>query len=142
MIKIVFCLRRLPGLSAQDFSTYWRDHHAPLVRDAASALRIKRYVQSHHLDAPQVAGAVEARGSKQVPFDGIAELWWDSMDDVVAASATKEGRAAGRRLLDDEKKFIDLAASTLFYATEHVIISKGGAGLGDDAAHDRNSARP
>ncbi len=122
MIKIVFCLRRLPGLSEQEFSSYWRHHHAPLVRNAASALRIRRYVQNHYLNAPEAAAAVAARGSTHEPFDGVAELWWDSMDDVLAVGATKEGRAAGRRLLEDEKKFINLGASTLFYATEHIVI--------------------
>lgn len=122
VIKIVFCLRRLPGLSELEFQSYWRNHHAPLVRDAATALRIRRYVQSHHLGLPQAAGAIAARGCVQAPFDGVAELWWDSVDDIVAASATREGRAAGRRLLDDEKTFIDLAASTLFYTTELVVI--------------------
>lgn len=126
MIKIIFCLRRRPDLSVQEFRSYWRDHHAPLVRQVASALRIRRYIQSSHLEAPEVAGAIKARGTTEMAFDGVAELWWDDIDEIIAASATKEGRAAGRRLLEDERKFIDLAASTLFYATEHVVIEGAG----------------
>ncbi|MFT5776135.1 EthD domain-containing protein, partial [Hyphomonas sp.] len=30
MIKLSFCLRRLPHLSREDFQTYWREQHAPL----------------------------------------------------------------------------------------------------------------
>jgi hypothetical protein len=31
MIKLMFCLRRLPALDRAAFQAYWRDHHAPLV---------------------------------------------------------------------------------------------------------------
>ncbi len=32
MIKLVFCLRRLPTLSVSEFQRYWFDNHAELVR--------------------------------------------------------------------------------------------------------------
>ena len=31
MIKLTFCLRRLPHLTREEFQTYWREQHAPLV---------------------------------------------------------------------------------------------------------------
>ena len=31
MIKLVFCLRRQPHLSREEFQRYWRECHAPLV---------------------------------------------------------------------------------------------------------------
>ena len=55
-------------------------------------------------------------------YDGVAELWWDSREDLKAGGATPEGRAAGTRLLDDERAFIDLARSPLWLAEEHAII--------------------
>lgn len=121
MIKIVFCLRRLPSLSHQQFSDYWYDRHAPLVRELAPELRIQRYVQSHALVVPELSAALEARGGLP-PFDGVAELWWASAADMAAAGSTKVGRAAGRRLLADEREFIDLSASVIGYAQERVIV--------------------
>ncbi|MGH7417889.1 MAG: EthD domain-containing protein, partial [Candidatus Rokuibacteriota bacterium] len=47
MIKLVFCLRRLPNLSREEFQRYWLDTHGPLVRQLAPALGVKRYVQVH-----------------------------------------------------------------------------------------------
>ena len=38
MIKLVFCLRRLPHLSREEFHRYWLDTHGPLVRERAPAL--------------------------------------------------------------------------------------------------------
>ncbi|WP_176593332.1 EthD domain-containing protein [Sphingobium sp. EM0848] len=125
MIKMVFCLRRLPSLSQAEFQRHWREVHAPLVREAASLLRIRRYVQSHAFADPRITPAVDARGCGVEPYDGIAELWWDSVDDIIAAGASKEGRAAGRRLLADEAKFIDAKDSTLFYVDEHEVVGAG-----------------
>ena len=42
-VKLVFCVKRLPHLSREDFQKYWRDRHGPLVREAAPALAIRRY---------------------------------------------------------------------------------------------------
>ena len=47
MIKLVFCLRRLPHLSREEFHRYWLDTHGPLVRELAPALGVKRYTQVH-----------------------------------------------------------------------------------------------
>jgi hypothetical protein len=52
----------------------------------------------------------------------VAELWFDSLDALTAAGATPEGKAAGRRLLEDERTFIDLARSPLFVAEEHPVV--------------------
>jgi hypothetical protein len=49
-------------------------------------------------------------------------LWWDSLDDMRAASGTPAGQAAGLALLEDERKFIDLARSPLFFGVEKTII--------------------
>lgn len=122
MIKIVFCLRRKPNLSFEEFSRYWLNDHAKLVREHGPALRIRRYTQSHTIADPRIAAAVDARGSTIEPYDGVAEVWWDSIEDIIEAGATKQGRAAGRALLQDERNFIDLANSPIFYTEEHVII--------------------
>lgn len=121
MFKLTFCLRRLPGMTREDFQDYWLNKHAPLVREVAPVLRIRRYVQSHTVDIAAIAGSLEARGGTGA-YDGVAELWWDSVEDIVAVGDTKEGRDAGRRLLADERTFIDLDQSSIFYAREEAII--------------------
>ena len=122
MIKLVFCLRRRPGMSRDDFQAYWRDHHAPLVGEVAPVLRIRQYVQSHGFDDPRLAAPTDARGTIVAPYDGVAELHWDTIEEVAAAGDSKEGRDAGRRLLEDERKFIDLPNSPLFWVREHHVI--------------------
>ena len=123
MIKLVFCLRRLPTLSASEFQRYWHDNHAELVRRHADALGIRRYTQSHTFTDARLSPVSELRGGRVDPFDGVAELWWDSVEDLVEAMTTAEGLNAGRALLEDERTFIDLPNSPLFFAKEHVLIS-------------------
>lgn len=122
MIKIVFCLRRLPTLSLAEFHDYWRDKHAPLVRERASVLGIRRYVQNHMFADARLQPALNARGSLVAPYDGVAELWYDSIDAIAALGAIPEARQAGRDLLEDERRFIDLPNSPIFYANENIVI--------------------
>ncbi len=122
MIKLVFCLRRLPDFTRADFQRYWRETHGPLVRRHAPVLRIRRYVQLHTLDDALNEALRASRGGPE-PYDGVAELWWESRDDLAAAWSTPEGRQAGEALLEDERRFIDLARSPLWIAEEHAIIA-------------------
>jgi uncharacterized protein (TIGR02118 family) len=122
VLKLIFCLRRLPHLSQQEFQRYWRDVHGPLVRQHAASLRIRRYVQAHTLDSALTAALAASRAAPPA-FDGVAELWWDSAADFAAASASQAGRLASAALLADERRFIDHARSPLWVAEEHVQIA-------------------
>ncbi len=119
-MHVIFCLRRLPHLSRQEFQRYWREQHAPLVSGHAAALGIRRYVQCHAIDHPVADAAAAARGGPE-PYDGVAELWFDA-DLLAQGVATEGGRAAAKELLEDERRFIDLAHSPLFVAEDKVVI--------------------
>ncbi|HTO55097.1 MAG TPA: EthD domain-containing protein [Myxococcota bacterium] len=121
MLKLSFCLRRLPNLSREAFQKYWFEIHAPLVKKHSAALRIQRYVQTHTLVGDAADTLQRTRGGPP-GYDGVAELWWKSEQDVAAALATAAGAEAGQILLEDERKFIDLSQSPLFWAREREII--------------------
>jgi uncharacterized protein (TIGR02118 family) len=121
MIKLTFCLHRLPHLSREEFQRYWQGTHAPLVRSVAEALRIRGYVQLHTTTVPVNDVLRASRGGPQ-EYDGVAELWWDSLDDLAAAMSTPEGAAAGAELLADERRFIDLERSPLWLGEEKEIL--------------------
>jgi uncharacterized protein (TIGR02118 family) len=125
MIKLTFCLRRKPGLSWDEFSTYWREVHAPLVKSHAKALGVRRYVQLRTLQDREQMARMQARnnGSPE-PFDGVAELWFD--DQPVPRSP--EGKAGAIALLEDERRFIDLPASPMWMSHEWEVISNCHAG--------------
>ncbi len=122
MLRITFCLKRLPGLTREEFQDYWRNKHAPLVEAHAEALGIRKYVQSHTVsNADRFPGAA-VRGSSGSDYDGVAQLWWDDKDAFIAAGDTEAARAAGAILLADEKTFIDLENSPIFLSEDHHVI--------------------
>ncbi len=120
MLKLTFCLRRKAGLTLAEFQDYWFNRHAPLVASHRKALRIARYVQLHSLEGAVNEGVMAARHAPE-PYDGVAQLWWNSLDDLMAGSGTSEAVAAGRALLEDERKFVDLENSPLWFGEEKVI---------------------
>lgn len=124
MIKLVFCCRRKPGLTREQFQKRWLEVHGPLVRKLRAELpMMKRYVQSHTLAGP-VGDAVNdglraSRGVKE-PYDGITEVWFESLE-AMGGGGGEAARAAGQRLLEDEAEFIDFAGSAVFVTEEHEI---------------------
>jgi uncharacterized protein (TIGR02118 family) len=120
MLKLTFCLRRLPSLTLAEFQDYWLTKHGPLVRRLQPALGMMRYVQLHRRDDDLADGMHKVRGAPE-PYDGVAELWWASEESFRAARKNPEAREAGRLLLEDEAEFIDLAQSPLWLNREQVI---------------------
>ena len=84
MIRLTFLLRRKPEMSREEFGDYWRRQHGPLVASHATRLHILRYVQSHTIDDPSQELQAQARGGMEPPYDGIADLWFESReaDDI------------------------------------------------------------
>src|SRR4051794_6408005 len=122
MVKLVYVLRRRSELSREEFQRYWRETHAPLVRARAGTLRIQRYIQAHTASTSLDGALRESRRAAVESFDGVAELWWESLEDLAEAMATPEGAQAARDLLEDEANFIDLEASPIWIAREDVVV--------------------
>ena len=119
MIRLTFVLRRKPDLSREEFQEYWRRQHGPLVAKHSTRLGMLRYVQVHTLDDPINDQMAEARGGMEEPYDGVAELWWWSRERIVEALAEQAAQDAGAELLEDERTFIDLERSPLWFAHEY-----------------------
>ncbi len=111
MVKLMCCLKRKPGISEEQFHRHWREVHGPLVRKTHEFARyLRKYVQSH-----TISHSVPGVASPPTDFDGVAELWFDSMEEVVKAYA--EPCLKGE-LWDDVQKFVDPAACYFFVVEE------------------------
>lgn len=88
MVKVIAVVTRKAGLDRDAFLRLWEGEHPTYVRRLAG---LRRYVQN-----PAVGGY------KQWPYDGVAELWFDSVRDVAAAFDGPEAD----RLREHEEKFI------------------------------------
>jgi uncharacterized protein (TIGR02118 family) len=118
VLRLTFLLRRRPDLSLAEFQEYWRLRHGPLMAGFATDLDVLRYVQVHTLDEDhsRIPGP---RGEMEPPYDGVAEVWWESRDAFVAATGSDAGQAAGAALLADEATFIDLPRSPIWLCYEY-----------------------
>jgi uncharacterized protein (TIGR02118 family) len=122
MIKLVFMVRRRDGITREEFQRYWKEEHAELVQRHAGRLRIRRYVQTHARDTDLDDALAGSRGSEPRQYDGVAELWWDSIDDLVQTATSEEGQTAQQALLEDERRFIDVANSPIWLGEEIAVI--------------------
>src|SRR6266436_2126407 len=119
MIRLIYVLRRKSSMSRDEFQKYWHEVHGPLVAKHATALNILRYLQDHTLDDPMNEQMARARGGMEPPYDGVAELWWTTREALATSFASSGGQAAGKELVEDEAKFIDLPNSPLWLAYEY-----------------------
>jgi len=112
MVQLLVCARRKQGMSKEAFHEYWRGTHGPLVKSVPEFMRhVRKYVQ-HHTLAEGVPGFP---ASSAEPYDGIAELWFDSPEAIVRAFAEPRYLEVIR---PDELKFIEHSGCMAFLAEE------------------------
>jgi hypothetical protein len=120
MIKLVFCCRRKPEMTREEFLARWLDVHGPLVRRLRQDLpMMKRYVQSHSLPDEISEGVRASRGAGPA-YDGITEVWFEDLESM-GNDGSEAALSAGRALLEDEAEFLDLPRCAVFLTEEHVI---------------------
>ena len=99
MIKFTILLRRNPALTHPQFVDHHRKVHADLFSSVEIVkTKVRRYVQQHAIP-------VELPGMPPVTFDGITELWFDSVEDIGAVFTDPEYM---ERIRPDEASFLDL----------------------------------
>jgi len=122
MIKLVYCITRKAGLTDQQFFDYWKNIHGPI---GSRIPRLRKLVQSHRLTIPgdrrlsdRVSGLVPRIPEPQ--YDGMAELWFDDAEALLAARQSPEWNASH----EDETNFIDHSKVAYFVSQEHIILDR------------------
>lgn len=108
MIKRVSLVRRKPGVSREDFLAHWMGPHAEIVR-ALPGLRGLRF------------GAVVRWHPEDRGWDGIGEVWFDSVE---AAEAAFNAEPYLTRLIEDRKRF--LGEAEWCFVAEHTAVAPPG----------------
>lgn len=85
--------------------------------DHRHTLRLAGYVQTSPI-AHAYSARVERSDVFDLPYDGVAELYWASEQDMAHAFESSEARRVQKMLADDEKNFIDHGRSTRWIASE------------------------
>jgi uncharacterized protein (TIGR02118 family) len=111
-VKLIALLKAAPGMSREQFGRRWIDGHAPV---AMRFKRLKGYRINVAIDEYQ---EIES----ELPYDGTAELWWDSLEDMREDFDSPEAEAA----VTDVNEFV--ALQTLLVTRETVMLDAGRQG--------------
>jgi hypothetical protein len=126
VIKLIFLMRRKPGVTREAFFDYWLHEHPKLVLRHAETLKVRRYVQSHAV-GPEWAVALRPEWDDSEPWDGLTEVWIDDLEALKRLRGNPDMDRIQAELVADEQTFVDLETSTMFVAVEHEIIPFKGA---------------
>lgn len=100
MIKVVITLVRKEELTLEEFTTYWREEHAPL---ADQLPHLRKYTISEPVD-------------EDTAVDGIAQLYYETMDDFKESMESD----IAERVREDTPTFADPEAGNQYVVRESV----------------------
>ena len=123
MVKISYLMRRRPHLSLEEFQSYWSEKHPQAApEDAFSTLGVKRYVQVLPLETDARNFVIGPRTGLVEPFDGIAELWVESIEALERNWSTDKAKEYVKIFFKDEQNFIDWTRSTILVSNENGVM--------------------
>ncbi len=126
MIKIIYCITKKAGMDDAAFARYWRDVHGPI---GARIPGLRKLVQSHVVREPRDRAAPDfatrdfaapgfATPDFAAPdFDGVAELWFDDVEALLAARRSPEWRLS----TTNEAHFVDPERVAYLVVEEHEV---------------------
>ena len=106
VVRVFYVLRKKAGMEDAHFRDYWRNTQGPLMARIPGLLK---YIQSYPFPDPH---------GDPLPADGIAELQFASIPDMLDALASSEAKAA----LADVANFADTASSGAIVIEEDQVL--------------------
>lgn len=116
LISMIVFVTRASGLTREEFSDYWINKHAPLVKSVPEFMKyVRRYVQHHCAPVPPDEHSLFG----DLPdYDGVGEIWFDSRAAMQAAFQEPRYLEVIR---PDEVKFFDAARCLSFVGVGNVM---------------------
>ncbi|MDP3767031.1 MAG: EthD domain-containing protein [Dehalococcoidia bacterium] len=111
-LKIIRTVRRRPDLTLEQFKARWMSGHVPLEKKVIEMAPVRRIIASFAL--PETAGGL------QPAFDGMAELYFESLDDIRALFASP----VPAMMRKDEEDFIDLTGEVVRSVSEEYVVAE------------------
>ena len=110
MVTLISLLRRKTGLTHEEFLTYWRNNHGPLIAASSAARYARRYTQH-----PRAAGLGDET------WDGVTIQEFDSVEAFHAHMAEDDFGA----MMADLENFLDTSAIEWVVCDEPVVVFDG-----------------
>ncbi|KAF2099273.1 hypothetical protein NA57DRAFT_74775 [Rhizodiscina lignyota] len=101
-VKISLFLKKLPNISDEQFHEHWKGQHVKLaMQNKLFANKTRKYNQ-HHI-TPEYRKQAAEFGIPVLEYDGVAEVWLDSLDDWKEIASDEEFKKV---IVEDEKLFL------------------------------------
>ncbi len=104
-VKLIALLKAKPGMTRQEFGRRWVEGHAPITLGFKNLRGYRINVALE--DYQEIEG--------ELPFDGTAELWWDSLEEMQEDFSSPGAQTA----FEDANSFTTVR--THIYTEEHVL---------------------
>ena len=113
MFKAVGLGKRKPGMSFEDFVTYYKEKHSKMGEDVMKRVGATRYARRFIQPVPDPYTGEMGESE----FDVIIEFWYDNEDDFKRCFEITTGEL--REVFEaDEENFFDRSASRLMIVVE------------------------
>ena len=112
MYKHIALLVRQEGMTHEEFVDYWQDNHTPIAREIEGVLRYNTVLPSDPENAE---------------FDGVAELYFESLSDLYAALGSEGSRdydpakGKAREAREDVDNFLAIDERPRFIGQEQLV---------------------
>ncbi len=128
MIKITFCLMRRPDLTREEFLAYWYDKHRLLMLEVKGHHPVPALHPNSIASHRKFRRAGTSKPGRAARFRrSCQEAWYDSFEE--RAKRPQDPAADSRPLprladvlVEDEKNFIDLSRSPIFWGEEKIVV--------------------
>ena len=115
MIKIVALIKRKPGMTFEEFKTYYETTHAKLGEEYLPpycAKYLRRYLEpvGHHTGGP----------APESEHDCLVEMWFADEAQLKAFRASVSAPAIVERIKADEDRFLDHGKTRRYVVDEHL----------------------
>lgn len=111
MIKFVYMINKVEGMSTEAFVDHHRNRHAPLFTSIPEARQfVRKYTVSH---------PVAAEGYPAPAYDGLTEIWFDNWADHDALFKSENYINI---VHPDESTFIDFNTVGIMVTEERTVI--------------------
>lgn len=111
MLKFSFMIRKVDRMTQDLFVDHHRNHHAPLFMSIPETKQyVRKYVVSHPFEVP---------GFPKPLYDGVTDIYFESMDDFNAFYASDNYKT---KVHPDESNFIKLDEVVTLVTDEKVVV--------------------
>jgi len=115
LVKVSCFVSRRPDRTHAEFEQYWTQVHARMLDKPIPGMpRVHRYVQLHPISG-------DLNGLSSAPYDGVAEIWFETFDEAVGALTSEHYKAI---IAKDEENFLDRAKTVFLFSDERVVVGE------------------